>query len=273
MTQIVVLSGRKQSGKTTCRNFLYGYIMKYVGVIDKFAIKHDGTLWVPTQFEKDGEIISGMGGIDPDDSSLEFAAFARERIWPFIKSYSFADELKQIAINVFGASYNQCYGTDDEKNTPIGVKWKDIKFCLSAADKRKFAAELKSDDCITARKFLQVFGTEICRRLAGNCWVDACFRKIDREQPNLAIITDARFPNEVQASLDYDATVVRFTRGPFKGQDEHESETALDEWDTDPELRAKYSLFCENDNMSIAEQNDYILENLTNLGALPEKRE
>lgn len=271
MSHIIVLSGRKQSGKTTCRNFLYGYIMRFVGVIDKFAIKHDGTLWVPTQFIKDNEVINGMGGIDPDDSSFEFAAYARERIWPFVKSYSFADELKNIAMNVFGVNYNQCYGTDDEKNTPINIKWKDIKFALSAADKKKFAKELKSDEYITARKFLQVFGTEVCRKMQGDCWVDACFRKIEREQPNLAIITDARFPNEIQASLDYKSTVVRFTRGPFKGKDEHESETALDEWDNDPELRAKYTVWCENDEMSISEQNDFIVKALGDLGAIPVK--
>ncbi len=32
------------------------------------------------------------------------------------KIYNFADPLKQLCIDIFGLTYNQCYGTDEAKN-------------------------------------------------------------------------------------------------------------------------------------------------------------
>lgn len=274
MTQVIVLSGRKQSGKTTCRNFLYGHIMKKVGIIDTFGIKKDGTLWVPTATkEESGAVSQGMGMLDPDDVSPNFVEYATNRIWPFIKGYSFADELKNAAMDIFGLSYEQCFGKNDDKNTLTNIPWENMMFALPSAKKKEIKSRLAEEGnspYMTAREFLQTFGTEICRKIYGDCWVDSCYRRIVGEQPGIAVITDARFPNEIEASINYGATVVRFTRGPFKGQDEHESETALDYWDADPELRAKYTIWCDNSDMSIAEQNDVILKELIDKKVLPE---
>jgi hypothetical protein len=275
MTKVLVLSGRKQSGKTTCRNFLYGYIMKYVGVIEEYGIKKDGTLWCNAEVQKDGEKTRGMGLVDPDNPSIEFAEYASQRIWPFVKSYSFADELKRVAQDVFGLTYEQCHGTNDEKNSLTTIPWGNMFFALTNKKKNEVKQDIatgKRNELMTGREVLQVFGTEICRKIHGNCWVEACYRRIDMEQPNLAIITDARFVNEVETSLEYGASVVRLTRAPFKSEDEHESETALDGWDADPELRAKYSLWCDNAEMTIQQQNDFMQAELVKLGILPENK-
>lgn len=275
MTQILVLSGRKQSGKTTCRNFLYGHIMRKVGIIDRpFGIKKDGTLWVPTITKNtDGSETEGMGMLDLDDVSPEFIEYASNRIWPFIKSYSFADELKNVAISVFGLSYEQCFGTNEDKNTLTNIPWENVMFALSSKKKKEIKDKISDENnspYMTAREFLQIFGTEICRKIYGDCWVDSCFRRIISEQPGIAVITDARFSNEIEAAIRYGATVVRFNRGPFKGKDEHESETALDTWDEDQELRTKYTIWCDNSDMSIEEQNAFILRELIEKKVLPE---
>ena len=146
-------------------------------------------------------------------------------------------------------------------------------FCLSSSQKKEVKAKIANENnspYMTAREFLQTFGTEVCRKIYNDCWVDSCFRRIISEQPGIAVITDARFPNEIEAAIKYGATVVRFTRGPHKGEDEHESETALDAWDEDLELRSKYTIWCDNSSMSIAEQNDFILKELIDKKVLPE---
>lgn len=275
MTKVLVLSARKQGGKTTCRNFLYGYMMKHFGVIEQFAQKHDGSLWCNTVYEENGEKKEGMGAIDPDNTSFEFQSYAVERIWPFIKSYSFADELKRVAQDVFGLTYEQCHGTNAQKDSLTDIPWGNMFYALTAKTKNEIKQDIatgKRNELMTGREFLQYFGTEVCRKISSNCWVDACFRRIQLEQPSLAIITDARFPNEIEASKDNGATIVRFARAPFKGEDEHESETALDAWDNDPTLRAeKYTLWCPNETMSIPEQNKWIADELVKLAVIPEQ--
>ena len=51
-------------------------------------------------------------------------------------------------------------------------------------------------------------------------------KRINTEQTELAIISDVRFPNEVEAITKEGGVVVKLTRNPFK--DKHASETALE---------------------------------------------
>ena len=43
-----------------------------------------------------------------------------------IRTYSFADPLKQICINLLGLSNEQCYGSDEDKNSLTSLRWEDI---------------------------------------------------------------------------------------------------------------------------------------------------
>lgn len=84
---------------------------------------------------------------------------------------------------------------------------------------------------MTARELMQVFGTDICRRMFTQyIWVQATFRAINRDKPDFAIIPDLRFPSELQGVKEDGGTVVRLTRNVNNG-DEHPSETALDDYD------------------------------------------
>ena len=94
--------------------------------------------------------------------------------------YSFADSLKQdICMNILGMTYEQCYGTDDDKNTPTGLTW--------------------NNNQLTARAAMEIIGTDIFRSLKNSVWVDATINKIRRDNLDLAIIADCRFPNEVES--------------------------------------------------------------------------
>jgi hypothetical protein len=59
-------------------------------------------------------------------------------------------------------------------------------------------------------------------------WVNATIKKIKREQSELAIIADVRFPNEAKAIEDADGMLLRLTRNVF--DDKHDSETSLDNY-------------------------------------------
>ena len=81
---------------------------------------------------------------------------------------------------------------------------------------------------MSAREFLQYFGTDVMRYMWEPVWVNKCIKDIKREGTLLAIIPDVRFPNEVQVIEEAGGMVLRLTRHVF--DDDHNSETALDDY-------------------------------------------
>lgn len=196
MTQIIAFAGRKQSGKTTCSEF----IQKYAN-----------------------------GSTEPYNS---------------VKIYNFADPLKlDICINILGLTTDQCYGTDDQKNELVDCYW----------DNKQ----------LTAREVMQMVGTDMFRAMQKNVWSAATIRKINNENPSIAIIADCRFPNEVEAIKDAGGMVIKLNRNPYNSS--HSSEIALDADQYDQTL---FDLVLNNQNMTIVEQNQYLEKFLQNKGIL-----
>jgi len=242
--RILALSGRKQSGKTTSTNFLYGYELKKNGIIDFFDIDTAGSLIVNTVFTNEkGEKSEGVGILDVFRHDYDFINYAHQNIWPYVKAYNFADPLKNICINLFGFSYEQCYGTDENKN--------------SLTDVHKPRDVFPSDGHFTAREFLQYFGTDVCRHLKDDIWTGACINKIKNEESGFAIIGDCRFPNEVEMVQNVGGKIIRLTRSLH--EDSHKSETALDKFKS-------FDAVIDNQEMTIEEQNKAILETLISWG-------
>jgi hypothetical protein len=79
---------------------------------------------------------------------------------------------------------------------------------------------------MTAREFMQFFGTDIMRKIHPNVWANACLNKISKEGSDLAVIADVRFPNEVEAINKAGGKVLRLERNVH--DDSHDSEVALD---------------------------------------------
>lgn len=187
---IIAFAGRKQSGKTTCSEFVQKYI--------------DGA-----------------------------------------KIYNFADPLKQdICINILGLTSDQCYGTDEQKNELVDCYW----------DNKQ----------LTAREVMQMVGTDMFRTMQRNVWSGATIRKIQRENPPLAIIADCRFPNEVEAVKNAGGIVIKLTRNPHDST--HASEVALD---PDRYDCSNFDLIIDNHNLETHEKNKILLAFLQNKGILP----
>ena len=199
-------------------------------------ITDKGKLLVPALM-KDDSIKWGILDVD----SPIVADYLSQTVWPFIKQYSFATPLKQFCINVLGLTYEQCYGTDEQKNSLTNIMWEDVP---NKPKGRKLYKEFTG--LMTAREVLQHFGTNICRKMVKNCWVDATIRQIQKDAPQLAVITDIRFPNEVDGVQAIGGKVIRLTRAPH--EDTHESETALDDY-------SGFDHVLDNKDMSIPEQN------------------
>lgn len=249
-TKILGISAKKQGGKNTSLNYIYGQVMADMGLIDRFQINDRGQLIVPT-VDPDGK--TGWGGFDPFSSHEAVCVYMAENLDPFIKAYSFADPLKRFCIDVMGLREEQCYGTDVDKNTATTYTWGDFD---------KLGCEIpegkKPEYFMTAREVLQQFGTNVMCKLYHDIWVGATVNSIKRDSPGLAIICDIRFPNEVEGVQQVGGKVMRLLRAPFGNDDQHSSETALDTYDN-------WDIVVDNRDVNIPDNNELIKNALIDL--------
>ena len=161
------------------------------------------------------------------------------------KIYNFADPLKQLCIDIFGLTYNQCYGTDENKNELVDCCWPGI------------------DSKMTAREVLQYVGTDVFRAMQHNVWSSATIRLIQKEQPDIALIADCRFPNEVEAVKNAGGLLVKLNRNLYDST--HASETALDATNYD---QSNFDLTIANLDGGIDEKNNIIKNFLIHKGIL-----
>jgi hypothetical protein len=154
-----------------------------------------------------------------------------------VKLYAFADRLKKdICIDILGLSENQCYGSDDQKNTTTNINWNGKK--------------------LTAREVMEIVGTDIFRALKVDVWTSSTINLINREKPDIAIITDVRFPDEVDAIKNIGGKVVRLTRNPFNADNFIENSLDPDKYDW-----SNFDHVIDNSNLT-KEQKDNILYNI-----------
>ncbi len=197
MTKIIAFAGRKQSGKTTCAEFVCN---QYTGQV--------------------------LGET---------------------KIYNFADPLKQnICMNIFGLTYDQCYGDDNHKNELVNCYWPDTL------------------NPMTAREVMQYIGTDIFRKIQKNVWADATILKIKKEAYDLAVIADCRFPNEVEAVKNAGGIVIKLNRNIYYS--DHASETALDYENYD---YSNFDYVIDNQDIDILTQNQLISTFLQKKGLFP----
>ena len=161
------------------------------------------------------------------------------------KIYNFADPLKQLCIDILGLSYDQCYGTDENKNEVVDCQWPG------------------TDSKMTAREVLQYVGTDVFRSMQYNVWAGATIRKIEADNFPMALIADCRFPNEVDAVKNAGGIVIKLNRNLYSS--DHASERSLDE---DVYDQSNFDFVVENKDLSVGEKNKIILNFLIDTGVL-----
>lgn len=198
MTKIIAFSGRKQSGKTVCSEFLKGLLLSN-GYSD-------------------------------------------------VAIYNFADPLKEdICMNMFGLTYAQCYGEDDNKNELVDAYW--------------------NNEQLTARDLMQLVGTDLFRKLNNNVWVNALMNKIKKTNHQIVIVSDCRFPNEVASVKQNGGLVFRLTRNPHEST--HISESILDSHIYDWK---NFDSIINNEHMTVREQFEKLKKLMLYLNILPIKK-
>ena len=225
--------------------------MLSLGIARNFKITNSGQIWVSDILGE--ELNAGIFDVTSSDQSM--VNFLKANLDHFAKLYSFADLLKKsVCMDILGLTKEQCYGTDEQKNTDTNIPWSSLPFHDAKTKNKK----------MTAREVMQVVGTDFFRAMFPNVWADATIRKIQENGPHIAIIADCRFPNEVEAVQNAGGKVVRLTRNS-EDKDAHISETALDKENFDWN---KFDVIIQNDNMSVGEQNKKLYDQLKEWGWL-----
>jgi hypothetical protein len=140
-----------------------------------------------------------------------------------------ADPMKRICRDIYGFTDEQLWGSSEHRAEPV-----------------------ESLGGLTARRALQQLGTEWGRALYPNTWVDilirhaicigggthryskqeGCLYKTDHQmwQYVHVVVTDVRFPNEVESINRAGGKVIRIVRGDLASEAaQHASETSLDD--------------------------------------------
>lgn len=272
-TEILILSGKKQSGKSSAARFIAGDILKRHGIITHRDMDDEGNLlvnsWVDGESGKEEQM-----AIFPIDMNIfdlmkneRLYDFMTEVVYPKVKIYSIADPLKEIAVQIFGVKPEQVYGTDAQKNSVTSLTWDDFKHLLPVSERKKLAKSGHFVDKekgftgkkISARNILEILGTRVFRQVKPDCWIEALFRRIEIEQPEIAIISDGRFPNEIDKVHERGGKSIRFTKNPFDSKTE--PETALDNY-------KRFRATVHNEHMHMREKNIKLMETLHELGFL-----
>jgi len=147
------------------------------------------------------------------------------------------------------------YGSNENKNQLTKVQWGGFPEEVQAQFGKRPEVYLSS------RELLQAFGTNVVRKIYNNAWVDACLKQIAIDQPELAIITDGRFPNEIQGVHDVGGLTLRLTRNPLESK--HDSEVALDSENFDWN---EFSVILDNAKLTRGEQNKEVFKILYEWG-------
>ncbi len=248
MSKVLVLCGKKQSGKSSTAKFLYGREMVRLGLIDTFNFNSNADLLIPAKTD------TGFGIFNIYDKSFEFVQSARQNIWPHIKVYSFADKLKMACHNIFGLPIDLMYGSDGDKATLTNI----VK---SYNDVEKGSSEECIPTYYTVREVLQDFGTKV-REIGPDAWIDRVCEQIIEEQSDLSIIDDCRYPNELAKADQLNAVTIKFTR-QLDDVDSHSSETAFDDMSDD-----SFDFVVDNADMTLDEKHQAIEDILLDIGFL-----
>lgn len=258
---LVVIFGKKQSGKSTLATAIYGYYLTNKGVIPNANFTEDGTMSVEyDKNTKEGIVFD----IDTDDNEIKH--WYSGVVWPHICHVSFADALKETAINLFGLDRKKIYGSNEDKDSPTHIKWVSIKKFLSEESQKRFT--YKSSDRISYRHFLEIFGSDICRALDDECHVRSAWDELNRINPEVGIVPDGRFPNELEfvkklkrANPKLKVATIFLERDKFNS--DAPSEKSLEEID-----KSLFDLVIPNNDMTVAEKNNMAIAHLVKYGIL-----
>jgi hypothetical protein len=161
---------------------------------------------------------------------------------PKFEQKSFAGKLKQIASLLTGIPVED-FEDQEFKKSYLGAEWGTVE--SNPLNAVPVFEDVAFNHLMSVRELLQKLGTEAIRDgLHPNAWVNALMceykrPKLSEYNPSNWIITDVRFPNELEAVEDVKGLTLKVIRPVEKSKTParlHPSETSLDKAEFDYEI-------------------------------------
>lgn len=155
----------------------------------------------------------------------------------------FAGKLKQMASLLTGIPVED-FEDQEFKKSYLGAEWGTVK--SNPLNAVPVFSDVSFNELMSVRELLQKLGTEAIRDgLHPNAWVNALMceykrPKMSEYSPSNWIVTDVRFPNELEAIEDVNGLTIKVIRPVKKSKTTarlHPSETSLDK------ARFNYTIF------------------------------
>lgn len=190
MTKIIGFAGEKTSGKNTIANVFSVVALQKYGLGSDLKIDN-----------KSGKIKYKDEYVDANQLNPQI-----------VTCYALADALKEICVDVLGLDHHKVYGTNAQKDELTDCLWEDMPGVIT--NKRAYTYLEKAfhenkwrepswpwvyhkKGNMTSREVMQYVGSNIFRKINPQVWIDSCKKRISKDNPEFALITDLRFPNEI----------------------------------------------------------------------------
>jgi hypothetical protein len=170
-------------------------------------------------------VLSGKARSGKDTLADILIDLFKEKTNDDFRKVAYADSLKEKLMLEFDLSWDQVYG--DLKEVPDKRFVKKIKKTDSYTDGKVWTDK---DLYWSPREIMQFIGTDCYRAVDDSFWVKSLFNKINKNGYKNVIISDGRFPSEIDPVVDlggYHIRVFRSQQGSLNNKT-HESEVALD---------------------------------------------
>lgn len=247
MGKLVAFCGKKQSGKSSSAKFVVGNEMMSHGFVKQITVLDGGDIGLVNE---NGDIMA----LDLDSKDPAAVAFFGMNLWPQVRKFSFADRLKLSVNQIFDVPMNLLYGTDEQKNTPTKVKLSDFGGAIAVNRLMDWKNKVDNNSFLTVRQLLQIFGTDLCRKIYDKCWIDGLISDVRNYDSQLSLVDDCRFKNEVYALKDAGAILIKLNKTHSSG-DNHSSEIDLDDIDN-----SLFDLVIDNQNLSLEQKNAIVVD-------------
>lgn len=200
-------------------------------------------------------IFSGRAQAGKDTAAHFTKQWLEQRGYCGVSHVACAAYLKELCHNIFGISKEDLWGDAAAKNKLTQVHVDNLPTTPLNL------GPIHNSGCLTIRQLLQYVGSDIFRQMYPDCWANYAKNYIVEKNYTVALITDARFPNEIDIFANdprFTTVLIRLQRNPLAMS--HKSETALDNYKPVGHLHA---FTIDNDKMSLEEKNEKLATILT----------
>lgn len=248
MSQIIIgIAGKKTSGKSTLCNMLHGHQLMSYEIIKSFDVSPEGKLLAELYtIDENGRESTQKGELDITREDPDFAEWASFNVWPFVKHYAFARPFKEMLIEFFDLRRECVYGTDEQKNEPTQYLWEDMPLKIKG-----------KSGVMSHREMMQYFGGDLMRKIKPSVWIDFAIKMVLLEKTELAIFSDVRQLDEVEAIKNNGGIVIKLLKNS-NSEDNHTSEKEVESIEADFEI--------DNTNLTPIETYQKVLEFLESRG-------